>query len=76
MSLDADLAELLGVAPPVRWARRPEVEKRTCLSRSEIYRRMGEGEFPRPRTLSVRKVVWNLAEVDAWMAAVDAKAAG
>lgn len=76
MSLDADLAELLGAPPPVRWARRPEVEKRTCLSRSEIYRRMADGSFPRPRALSIRKVVWNLAEVDAWMEAVEAERAG
>lgn len=75
MSLAPDLAELLGYPPPpVTWVRRPVVEQRTGLSRSEIYRRMAEGSFPRPRTISVRKVVWNLSQVDDWMRAIEAAA--
>jgi prophage regulatory protein len=75
MSLAPDLAELLGLPPPpVIWLRRPAVEQRTGLSRSEIYRRMSDNTFPRPRTISVRKVVWNLAEVDDWMRSIEAAA--
>lgn len=75
MSLDADIAELLGAPPPpVIWVRRPAVEARTGLSCSEIYRKVAEGTFPKPRKISVRKVVWNLAQVDDWMRSIEAAA--
>lgn len=71
LAFDADIADLLGppsIPPPrVVWLRRPAVEARTGLSRSEIYRRMADDTFPKQRTISTRKVVWALHEIDAWL---------
>lgn len=59
--------------------RLPKVLARTGLSRSEIYRRIAAGTFPRPVSLGVRARAWNAAEVDNWVAdriaAGDGKAA-
>lgn len=48
--------------------RRPEVEKRTGLSRTTIYRLMDEDRFPRPRRIGIRAVAWQQHEIDAWQA--------
>lgn len=48
--------------------RRPEVERRTGLSRTTIYRLMDEGQFPRPRRIGLRAVAWLQHEIDAWQA--------
>lgn len=53
----------------IRILRRPEVERRTGLSRSTLYERMTEGHFPRPIRLGPRAVGWIESEVDAWLAA-------
>lgn len=61
--------------------RLPEVCRRTGLSRSEIYRRIGasSGAFPAPIKLGERASAWPEHEVSAWIAARvaerDAKAA-
>lgn len=59
--------------------RLPAVKARTGLSRSEIYRRVQSGDFPRPVKLGERASAWNSAEVDRWIttriAARDAKGA-
>lgn len=49
--------------------RLPQVQARTQLSRSEIYRRIASGDFPRPVNLTERSRAWNSAEVDQWIAA-------
>ena len=49
--------------------RRPEVEARTGLSRSELYRRIAQGDFPAPVKLGERASAWPAAEVDGWIAA-------
>lgn len=49
--------------------RRPEVEARTGLSRSELYRRIAQGDFPAPVKLGERASAWPAAEVDNWIAA-------
>lgn len=48
--------------------RLPQVKARTGLSRSEIYRRIALGDFPRPIKLGERASAWSAAEVDAWIA--------
>jgi prophage regulatory protein len=40
-----------------------EVVKRTGLSRSEIYRRIKAGRFPRPRKLGPKVIAWPTAEI-------------
>ena len=48
--------------------RREEVQKRTGLSRSAIYRLMREGDFPLPRRLGQRAVRWRESDLEAWLA--------
>ena len=48
--------------------RREEVQKRTGLSRSAIYRLMREGDFPLPHRVGQRAVRWRESDLDAWLA--------
>ncbi|HYD59679.1 MAG TPA: AlpA family transcriptional regulator [Noviherbaspirillum sp.] len=50
--------------------RLPAVEAQTGLSKSEIYRRMREGTFPKPIKLGARAVAWPAAQIDAWVKAL------
>ena len=47
--------------------RLPDVQKRTGLSRSTVYLRVSEGDFPRQIRLGPRCVGWLESEVDAWL---------
>jgi len=47
--------------------RRPEVSRRTGLSRTTIYRMVQAGEFPSPRQLGARAVAWSESEISAWI---------
>ncbi len=51
-----------------RMLRREEVQQRTALSRSAIYRLMREGDFPLPRRVGQRAVRWRESELEAWLA--------
>ena len=59
--------------------RLPSVRARTGLSRSEIYRRVAAGTFPRPVKLGERASAWCAMEIDSFISARiaerDAKAA-
>jgi len=48
--------------------RRPQVERRTGLSRSTIYQRMKDGTFPAPISLGAKAVGWLENEITAWLA--------
>ncbi len=48
--------------------RLPEVRRRTGRSRSEIYRGVAAGTFPKPVKLSERSSAWPEHEVAAWIA--------
>lgn len=52
---------------PVRILRSPEVEARTGLSRSTIYRWRVAGRFPPPVVMGGRTVGWIESDVDAWI---------
>ncbi len=58
---------LKGLALP-RTIRRHELKQIVPLADSTIYEMEQRGEFPRRFALSPRCVVWNLAEVEAWLA--------
>ena len=45
----------------------PEVLRLTGLSRSTLYRKLKEGDFPRPVQLGKRAVAWRESEVIAWI---------
>ena len=49
--------------------RLPEVEARTGLRRSAIYKRIESAEFPRPVRLTAKAVAWPESEVSAWIQA-------
>lgn len=55
--------------------RRPDVQKRTGLSRSTIYAMMQAGAFPKPIPLGLRAVGWAESEIAAWLEARKAERA-
>ena len=52
---------------PARILRFHQVQARTGLSRSTIYRRLAGGSFPKPLSLGARAVGWIESEVDEWI---------
>lgn len=55
---------------PIRLIRLPTVIARVGIKRSMIYRLMGEGRFPRSRSLGPKCAVWLESEIDDWIKAV------
>lgn len=53
--------------PPRRYLRRPEVERLTGIRRSQLYRLIQAGKFPRPVKLSERCAAWPSDEVQAFL---------
>lgn len=51
-----------------RLLRLPEVEHKTGLRRSQIYRMAAEGEFPKPCKIGTRASAWVESEVSNWIA--------
>jgi prophage regulatory protein len=49
--------------------RLPQVRERIPYSRSEIYRLVALGRFPKPIPIGDRAVAWDASEVEAWIAA-------
>ena len=47
---------------------RQDVEARTALSRSAIYRKMRDSSFPEPLQIGARAVRWPESEIEAWIA--------
>ncbi len=52
---------------PMRFLKLKEVIEKTALSRSAIYRKMDEGDFPVSVSLGDRAVAWVEEEVNNWM---------
>ncbi len=52
---------------PKRLDRLPVVKTTVGLSRSEIYRRIAIGDFPKPVPLGKRAVAWDADEIQAWV---------
>lgn len=50
-----------------RFLRLPEVKARTGMSRSTIYNRIRDKQFPAPRNLGGNISAWTEAEVDGWI---------
>lgn len=44
-----------------------EVERLTSLDRSDIYKRMKNGEFPKNVKTSIRAVAWIESEIEKWI---------
>lgn len=60
MSISTNLHEAL--------LRRKQVEARTGLARSTLYKLVSCGDFPAPLSLTGRAVAWRSTEVDRWIA--------
>lgn len=58
-----------------RLVRLPEVKERTGLSKTEIYRRMDDGDFPKAIPLGPRAVAWSSDDIDSWIAQLIERAA-
>ncbi|MBU4435912.1 MAG: AlpA family transcriptional regulator [Alphaproteobacteria bacterium] len=54
--------------PPLRAIRRAQLQKIVPLADTTIYEMERRGEFPRRFALTRRCVVWDLAEVETWLA--------
>lgn len=52
---------------PNRFIKRPEVERLTSLSTSEIYRRLEAGTFPQQIKLGAKSVAWVESEIHEWI---------
>lgn len=53
--------------PSQRLLRRPEVQEKTGMARSTIYRYMSLGLFPQPVKLGEKAVAWQESEIDRWI---------
>ncbi len=51
-----------------RLLRLSEVQTRTALGRSTIYRLMRNGDFPEPLKIGARAVRWRESEIEEWLA--------
>lgn len=49
--------------------RRTQVQARTGISRSGIYQKIAEGDFPKPISLGPRAVGWLESSIEAWIQA-------
>ena len=58
-----------GTSAQVRLVRLPEVVRRTGISRSEVYRRISLGTFPKPLKLGIHASAFVEAEIVEWIAA-------
>ena len=54
---------------PMRFLKLKEVMQKTALSRSAIYRKMNDNNFPQSINLGDRAVAWVDSEVEDWMEA-------
>lgn len=52
---------------PETMLRLPQVQQRVPLSRSEIYQRIKEGQFPKQIRLSHKVALWKESDIDAWI---------
>lgn len=51
----------------MRLIRLPEVMNKTGLSRSSIYLKIGNGDFPQRVSIGDRAIAWVESEVDDWI---------
>ncbi len=68
MSQDPSPPRAAGALPATRAIRRPELRKIVPLADTTIYEMERRGEFPRRFALTRRCVVWDLGEIEAWLA--------
>lgn len=65
--VDVSEFDQCGPERPARLIRIREVQYRTGLGRSTIYRWMSEGRFPKPVRLGGHLVAWPEERIDLWV---------
>lgn len=65
--LDMSNTDQNSTISPIRLIRRKEVQQRTGLGASSIYALMQKDMFPKPVTLSIRRVAWIESEIEEWI---------
>jgi prophage regulatory protein len=50
-----------------QFLRMPQLKQKVALSRSQIYRLIQQGEFPKPIKLGDKIAVWVDSEINEWM---------
>ena len=68
MPHDVSVTSRVGLLPATRAIRRPELRRLVPLADTTIYELEKRGEFPRRFALTRRCVVWDLGEIEAWLA--------
>jgi prophage regulatory protein len=68
MPHDVSVTSRVGLLPATRAIRRPELRRLVPLADTTIYEMEKRGEFPRRFALTRRCVVWDLGEIEAWLA--------
>lgn len=66
-NLDISMKDLTNTPNSIRLIRRKEVQLRTGLGASSIYALMQKNQFPKPVTLSIRRVAWVESDVEEWI---------
>ncbi|RKG36491.1 helix-turn-helix transcriptional regulator [Acinetobacter rongchengensis] len=61
------MKDLTNTPNSLRLIRRKEVQLRTGLGASSIYALMQKNQFPKPVTLSIRRVAWVESDVEEWI---------
>jgi len=56
--------------------RLPAAIDKSGLSRSEIYRRVANGSFPKPVALGRRAIGWRESDITAWIDSLAPKSSG
>lgn len=64
MEEQLDTTEL---APEITFDARPTVLKMTSLSATQLYNEIKNNGFPQPYQIGKRRIVWNRAQVLAWL---------
>ena len=59
------------ILTPDRLLAKRQVEERTSLDITTIYRKMKAGTFPQPVRVGRRRVAWRESDIAAWQAALE-----
>ncbi len=54
----------------LRLLRQASVLERVALSKTELYRRIEAGTFPKPMKLGIRAVAWTESSINEWIASL------
>jgi len=55
-------------ASPSQFLSPREVETKTTLSRTTLWRKVKEGSFPKPKKISANRIAWSASDLAAWEA--------